>query len=159
MPLLTQLLICLSPKGHSSQHDQAKDVNAVIANQQKEIPTACLETKLSDIDDKGDRLESLPDVAISTQIKQTPALLAIVEHKVSLPTVNPDHTATAGPAASVVLLLSVGLSTNVTRLSSSIQNTSDHTTLKLFSSVKVMATARPLVIINYMIICSLHLVV
>lgn len=123
----------LSPKSHSSERarDQAQDVSS------KEIPTVCTERQLSDIDgdDGSDRLEPLPDVAISTQIKKVPALL--VEHKVSLPKVNPGHTATAEPAANVVLSLSVGSLTSVTQLSSSIQDTSNHTTLQFPSPVKV----------------------
>ena len=141
----------LTQSGHPSKHvhyRQPREVDTVTKRKRKDV-RVCLESQLDepsdgeaeDVDeDSGDnqsrnRLlsQSLPDIAI---VKVSKPRRKQVKQRIPAPLVN-QNTGHGEPAANKVLSLSVGQSTRVTQLSSSIQNTNDLTGCQQPSSVKV----------------------
>ena len=126
---------------NAPENAQLEEVSTASINMGEETTTACLESRLdsddgSDVDD-GDQL---PDIlCIETTARTNRSRKVLVQQKVSAPVSrSPSHRAADGPAASVVLSLSVGSLTTVTHLPSSIQESSDHTLCQQsVTSVKV----------------------
>ena len=126
---------------NAPENAQLEEVSTASINMGEETTTACLERRLdsddgSDVDD-GDQF---PDIlCIETTARTNRSRKVLVQQKVSAPVSrSPSHRAADGPAASVVLSLSVGSLTTVTHLPSSIQESNDHTLYQQsVTSVKV----------------------
>lgn len=152
---------CLSQRlsqSHPCKHHSQVNTALTRITKRKETITPCLESQFrysddddSDDDDDNDdddndsdqfrsRAQSLPDVAIVATAKTSQSRKSRVKQKNPAAVVDrrTGYGATVEPAANRVLSLSVGSSSRVTRLSSSIQNTSDPTRCRPPSSVKVI---------------------
>ena len=133
-------------QGRPDEQAQTEEASTASIKTGEETTTACsAESIMLDSDDGSDVDEGqLPDILrIETTAQTNQSRKVLV--KVSTPAAgvrlnSSSHRATDGPAANVVFTLSMGSQTSFTHMSSSIQNSSDHTLCQQCTSAKVMSS-------------------